>query len=197
MNEYRDKSKAILEKIIDQATDDTVSGLLDERFNDIISAYRTSPGKFAVTDSTDFHSVITWFLENIYQDRLLNDQILLAEGIFILETFCQGFSQKGYEGLYYDLLNYCYDVEHFFKIFFAGVKSYHLGKNIDTVCLRHIDPCDHQLKYAVVTEIIQKYGHLLDDEICRHPAHYIDKIPGLLEPVIGSIEIFSEMTSRL
>jgi hypothetical protein len=196
MNKYRRKSEIIVEKIIADASDSSVSGLLDERFNNIILAYRVHSNGFTVNNNQSFHRVIVWFLKNIYQDTAFDEQLLLTEGIFIIERFCQGFSQNGYEGIYYDLLNNNFDVEYFFRIFLEGIKNYHFGRAVEIACLRHIDPCNYQLKYAVIIEIIRKYGYLLQDEICRNPENYIDRLPCLFKPIISACETVSGMISR-
>jgi len=189
-------SAFIIERIIAEAGDRSVSELLDIRFNEMLLAYRRGAAEFVVRDNTHFHSLIVWFFKNIYQDDRLDDAVLLAEGIFILETCCRGSLKKGYEGLYYDLLNNGCDVEYFFEILLDGVKNHQLSRDVEVACLRQIDPCDHRLKLAVAKEIIKKYGDLLGDEISGHPENYSGRILELLASVLPSIEAFSGIMTR-
>lgn len=196
MNDDNAKNDEIVETIISEAVDGTTSRMLDERFNEIILVYRAHADKFVVHDNISFHRIIVWFLKNLYWDDQLGQQQLLAEGLFVIERFCSGISKKGYEGIYYDLLNRNFDVEYFFGVFLEGLKRHHLSDPIKLACLRHIDPCDYRLKYAVMIAFVRNYGHLLRDEICQNPGHYINDFPEILKSVISAYENFYGVLSK-
>ena len=121
---------------------------------------------------------------------------MLARGLFVIENFCQGHLGKGYEGVYYDLLNHTASVNEFLMVFSDGLKTYEQYKYVEVICVRHIDPCDHTLKYAVVKEIGREYGHLFPDAVCEHPGNYISHIPKLITAIISSNNIFSGIMDR-
>lgn len=188
--------RTIVKKIIQVASVSTVSESIEDRFACFMFYYNRRKNEFTVNNNKEFHALIIEFLNTIYQTEQINQELLLARGLFVIENFCQGHLGKGYEGVYYDLLNHAASITEFLMIFVDGLKNYEQYKFIEVICIRHIDPCDHKLKCAVVKEIVRKYGHLFPDGVCEHPENYISHIPKLITSIISSSDIFSGIINR-
>ena len=196
MTDYERGSKKIVQKIMEQASDNIVSELIENCFEDFLWNCNRRDKELTVNDNKSFHRLITGFMKNIYQADEVDEEVLLARALFIIENFCQGSSKKGYEGVYYDILNNNSSINEFFMVFIDGLKNYEQYKFIEVICVRYIDPCDHALKYAVVKEIVRKYGYLIPDDVCEHPTNFISHIPKLIASITSSNDIFSGIMNR-
>ena len=189
-------ARKIVKKIIQVASVDTVSELIEDRFACFMFHYNRRKSEYTVDNNKEFHALIIEFLKTIYQTEQIDEELLLARGLFVIENFCQGHLGKGYEGVYYDILNHTASITEFLMTLVDGLKDYEQYKFIEVICIRHIDPCDHALKYAVVKEIGRKYGHLFPDGVCEHPENFISHIPKLITSIISSNDIFSGIINR-
>lgn len=186
----------ILKKILEATSVDIVSEHIEQRFACFMLNYNRQGKRFVVKNNKDFHFLISAFLNTIYHTEYISQELLLARGLFVIENFCQGHLGNGYEGIYYDLLNYTTSINDFLMIFVDGLKSYEQHRFVEVICLRHIDPCNHALKHALVKEISRKYGYYFQENLFQHPENLTPHIPKLIANIISSSNSFSQITNR-
>jgi len=140
-----------------------------------------------------FEQILTVILISIYYPEIgeLNGKIRQAaytEVVWILEKYYRGNETDGFDGALYDAIqNQAESMQIVLARFVEIIRTIEQKKYIIGLLNSMIDPSCWNVKFTLVQEILDRYGHLYPPELLKlSPARLVNQLEELILIVISS-----------
>lgn len=118
-------------------------------------------------------------------------QAAFTEVVWMLEKYYRGNETTGFDGALYDATqNQAEDIQLVLARFVEIIRNIEQKKYLNGLLNSIIDPGNWDLKYTLVQEILDRYGHLYPPELKKlSPAQLVNQLEELILIAISSNQI--------